>query len=205
VTDSAPGADPRGAIACRGMSLIDALLAVGVSATLLATAVPLTAAALDEVRTAMAARYLQARIVGARMQAIRRSARVALRFEPVLEDYRFAEYLDGNGNGVRTAEIGAGIDPEIAPRHWLRDSYAGVSFGLLPNVPDVDGVRSVARGDGVRIGVSRLLTLGPDGTATSGTLYLHGRRSQYAIRVLGATGRTRLLRFDSGGQQWISR
>jgi hypothetical protein len=59
--------------------------------------------------------------------------------------------------------------------------------------------------DGVRIGTSRILTLGPDGTATSGTLYLHGRRAQFAVRILGATGRTRLLRFDPGGRRWVSK
>lgn len=62
-----------------------------------------------------------------------------------------------------------------------------------------------AAGDGVRIGTSRMLTLGPDGTATSGTLYVQGRKGQYAIRVLGATGRTRVLRFDAGARQWVSR
>ncbi len=32
-----------------------------------------------------------------------------------------------------------------------------------------------------------------DGTATSGTLYVRGRKGQYAVRVLGVTGRTRML------------
>jgi hypothetical protein len=59
--------------------------------------------------------------------------------------------------------------------------------------------------DGIRVGSSRILTLGPDGTATSGTLYLHGRRGQYAVRVLGATGRTRVLRFDTGTGRWLTR
>ena len=184
---------------------MELLLATAVAVTLMATSMPLTASALDEIRTGMAARYLEARIMDARMQAIRRSARVALRFEPGAGDYRFGEYLDGNGNGVRAADIGAGVDPELAPRGYLRDHFSGVSFGLLANIPDVDGSRATSATDGVRIGVSRILTLGPDGTATSGTLYLHGRRGQYAVRILGATGRTRVLRFDSGGRQWIAR
>jgi len=68
-------------------------------------------------------------------------------------------------------------------------------------VPDVDGDHS-AMSDGVRIGTSRILTLGPDGTATSGTLYVRGRRGQFAVRILGATGRTRVLRFDPASGQW---
>lgn len=188
-----------------GFTAVELLLVAAVAVTVLAISIPATADALDEVRTAMAARYLEARIMDARMHAIRRSTRVALRFEPAGADYRFAEYLDGNGNGVRAADIAAGVDPELASRRYLRDHFAGVSFGLIANVPDVDGTRSATAGDGVRIGASRILTLGPDGTASSGTLYVHGRRGQYAVRVLGATGRTRLLRFDRGVRQWMSR
>jgi hypothetical protein len=130
---------------------------------------------------------------------------VALRFEVAAADYRFAEYLDGNGNGVRTSEIAAGIDPLLADRRQLKDDFAGVSFGLRAGIPDVDGVRSLDAADGVRVGLSRILTLGPDGTATSGTLYVHGRRHQYAVRVLGGTGRVRLLRYEDGLGAWVQR
>ena len=39
---------------------------------------------------------------------------------------------------------------------------------------------------------------------TSGTVYVRGRRSQYAVRVLGATGRTRLLHYHTGQRAWVS-
>jgi len=79
-----------------------------------------------------------------------------------------------------------------------------VRFGLADSVPDADGLRGTGT-DGVRIGSARILTMSPDGTATSGTLYLQGKRAQYAVRVLGATGRTRVLAFDRGRQAWINR
>jgi hypothetical protein len=140
----------------------------------------------------------------ARMQAIRRSSSVALRFEEAGGDYLVGEYRDGNGNGIRTADIGAGIDVEVTPRHLLRDLFSGVSFGLRAELPDADGRASTGT-DGVRLGSPRLLSLSPDGTASSGTLYVRGKRAQYAVRVLGATGRTRLLRYESGRRQWLSR
>ena len=59
--------------------------------------------------------------------------------------------------------------------------------------------------DGVRIGTAKILTMSADGTATSGTLYLQGRRAQDAVRVLGATGRTRVLKYDTGRRTWINR
>jgi hypothetical protein len=80
-----------------------------------------------------------------------------------------------------------------------------VRFGLRAHVPDLDGIRASADGDGVRIGTSRILSMGPDGTATAGTLYLRGRRGQYAVRVLGATGRTRVLRYEAGTDTWVTR
>lgn len=188
-----------------GFSAVELLLSVSVLLTMTLVSAPLMWNGLDEARTAMAARYLEGRIMDARLHALKRSTRVALRFEPSGGDYVFGEYVDGNGNGVRTTDIAAGIDPERRGPQALREDFAHVSFGVRAGVPDLDGIVSPATSEGVRIGTSRLLTLGPDGTATSGTLYVHGRRGQYAVRVLGATGRTRVLRFDSGRGEWVSR
>lgn len=188
-----------------GVTMLEMLLVVSLAATTIAVAIPMTLDAVDEIRTAMAARYLEGRIVDARLHAVKRAARVGLRFEPGPEDYQIAEYVDGNANGIRTAEILAGIDQALAPPRRIGDHFPGVRFGLRASVPDADGVRSAADGDGVRIGTSGILSMGPDGTATSGTLYLRGRRSQYAVRVLGATGRTRVLRYDPGTDGWVSR
>jgi hypothetical protein len=138
------------------------------------------------------------------MEAIRRSTAVALRFEPAGSDYIYAVFEDRNGNGVRTADILAGIDRRISDYERVGYKFAGVRFALLPGTPDADGVASASE-DGVRIGASRILTLTPDGSCTGGTLYLAGRRGQYAVRALGATGRTRVLRFDPGAATWTSR
>ena len=70
--------------------------------------------------------------------------------------------------------------------------------------PDVDDQAGTGA-DGVRIGRARIETMSPDGTATPGTLYLHGRRTQFAVRVLGATGRVRVLEYLPGERQWIPR
>ena len=138
------------------------------------------------------------------MEAITRSTSVALRFEPASADYVFTPYADGNGNGVRAADIHRGVDPPAGVPHQLGDNFGGVRLGLLPGLPDVDGVADGST-DGVRIGTARILTMSANGTATSGTLYVQGRRAQYAVRVLGATGRTRVLKFDTGAGTWISR
>jgi prepilin-type N-terminal cleavage/methylation domain-containing protein len=187
-----------------GFTLLELLLVVALAAVLTAVAIPVTNAALDEIHTAAAARYLAGRVLSTRMDAIRRSAAVALRFVASTPDYTFGVYADGNGDGVRTADIVRGIDRPLAPAQQLQDQFPGVAFGLLAGIPDADGA-AAGTPDGVRIGAARILTMSPEGTATSGTLYVRGRQAQYAVRVLGATGRTRVLRFDRGARTWNSR
>src|SRR5262245_23436539 len=149
-----------------GFSVLELLLVTAIVATLAAVSIPVTAGALDELRTSMAARYLEGRIMNARATAVRRSTPIGLRFEPAGGDWRIGEYADGNGNGIRATEIASGVDSEVAQAEFLGSLFPGVGFGLNAGVPDVDGSRSSGP-DGLRIGASGILTLGPDGTASS--------------------------------------
>lgn len=186
----------------RGYTLLEALFTVSLIVVLLGIAVPQLFAGLEEMRTRSAARYLAARLRLARAGAVARARRMAVQFEPEGNDYRYVTYLDGDGDGVRTADIRRGVDRRIGTPERLTYAFSGVRFGILGGVPVVDG--AVADGGPVRIGASNLLTFSPDGTATPGTLYVCGRkRSQYAVRVLGATGRTRVLRYDEVTRAWI--
>jgi hypothetical protein len=195
----------RARVSSRGYSVLELLLAVAISATVAGLSVPMTRTTIDSVRTAMAARHVEGRIMDARMQAIRRSARVGFRFDRAAGDSRMGEFLDGNGNGLRTAEIAAGIDSVLSPPQALGDHFPGVRYCMLPGVPEVDGGAPPADGDGIRVGGGRILTLGPDGTSSSGTLYVCGRRAQFAVRVFGATARTRMMRFDPATRRWETR
>jgi prepilin-type N-terminal cleavage/methylation domain-containing protein len=187
-----------------GLTLIELLFTIAVFSIAAAISMAATRDALDELRTAMAARYLAGRVMQARIEAVRRSACIALRFEPTTDDYRFASFRDGNGNGIRAADIRAGIDVPLSGFEQMRDKFAGIRFGLMTGLPDVDGSPATG-GDGVRIGTARILTMSPDGTATAGTLYLRSRRGQYAVRVLGATGRVRVLQYRPGDGTWVTR
>ena len=49
-----------------------------------------------------------------------------------------------------------------------------------------------------------LLSFTPYGTATSRTVALRGTDgSRFAVRILGASGRTRVLRFDAATGDWV--
>ena len=186
-----------------GYTLVDLLLALAIASTMIGMAIPTSAAVIDQLRAAGAARYVASSVASLRLEAIRRSSCVALRFEPDGADYRFRMFVDGNGNGLRAADVTAGIDRPSGRIEYLRDSFSGTSFGLIPGTPDLDGGSTGT--NGVRIGSSSFFTLAPDGSATSGTLYIRGRRAQYAVRVTGATGRARFHVFDSGTRRWVAR
>ena len=187
-----------------GFTLIELLFAIALSSVLAGMAVPLTASAIDELRTAAAARYLAARIAHGRMDAITRLTAVALRFEVSDPDYAFTPYADGNGNGVRTADIRRGVDSPVGSPQQLWHDFPGVHFGLLPDLPDVDGGPNGGT-DGVRIGTARLLTMSPNGTATSGTLYLQGRRAHMLCACSAPPGAPVSSSTTRGARTWISR
>jgi prepilin-type N-terminal cleavage/methylation domain-containing protein len=188
---------------CEGYTLIELLLATSLIATLAGISVPLASGTVDALRASGAARHMAARIATIRLDAVRRATTVALRFDRQGSDYTFTTFVDGNGNGVRAADVTQKIDLPLTSAERLRDHFPGTSFGLLPGLPDLDG--GTASSDGVRIGSSSFLSTAPNGSATGGTLYIHGRRRQYAVRVLGATGRVRLFVYDLGARRWIQK
>jgi len=186
-----------------GFTILELLFAIAITGTLAAIAVPQSLRALDDFRTRSAAQYVARKLGTARFQAIRRSAAHGLRFEQEDGDYSVVQVSDGNRNGTRTMELQSGIDRTLSEPEALRSHFAGVQVGILDGVPDADG-NPAGTSDGVRFGTTKLVTMNADGTASSGTLYLRGAgRSQYAVRVLGSTGRVRLLKFDAVRRRWV--
>lgn len=155
-------------------------------------AAPTLHASLSRSRAIAAARYLGGRMAMARTYAVARSANVALRFDRTRVDATFQMFVDGNGNGVRTADITAGVDIPIDSPVALSDLFSDVT---------------IASNDGdspIRIGNTDLLSFTPLGTATAGSIFVRGRGGlQLALRVVGATGRIRLLRYDPAANDWL--
>jgi hypothetical protein len=163
---------------------------------LLGVAVPSTLAGLDRARARGAARYLAQQCGAARLQAVARSAIVALRFRERAGEYEFEMFLDRNRNGVRTVDIDSGVDIRVKEPERLSTHFPGVRIGIDPALR--------IGTDPVRVGAGGLLSFTPLGTATAGSIYIVGKdRSQYAVRVLGATARTRLQRYDAGKGVWV--
>ncbi len=102
---------------------------------------------------------------------------------------------DGNRDGVRTRDIDLQIDRLIEAPILLPQLFPGVEIGLTPQTPGSDPVQ---------LGGSNLLSFTPHGTASSGSVYIRGRDgTQWVVRVLGATGRTRVLRYVPASSEWV--
>ena len=193
----------RGRWTSSGYTLVELLLVLAILTTVAGLALPLWSSTIEHLNASGAARHVAGRIAFARLDAIRRSSVVALRFERDGDDYRYRQFLDGNGNGLRAADVSAGIDTPLGAVERLGEHFRDVRFGLIPGIPEIDG--GTGNADGVRIGSTSFLSLTPIGSATGGTLYIRGTRSQFAVRILGATGRTRLFFYDTGVRRWIPR
>lgn len=166
----------------------------------MAIAIPSFLSGLDDLRSRAAARYVSSRFFDARMEAVKRSTKVACRFMPDGDDYTLGTYRDGNGNGVLSADIARGVDSEVAAPVRLSALFGGVRFGIAAGVPLIDGGFATSP---IRVSGGALVTFGPDGTASTGSVYMRGaREAQYAVRVFGITGRTRVFKYVRGTGAW---
>jgi prepilin-type N-terminal cleavage/methylation domain-containing protein len=189
----------------RGYSLLEVLMAMTIMVIVIGTAIPLAHASIDRTRAAGAARYVAGRMAMARFEAVRRSAYVAIQFVEQSDGYWLQTYVDGNRNGVLTHDIAERVDLPITAREQLEYHFTGVGFGIQPHVTGIDPGPFNAT-DPVQIGSTTLLSFSPTGSSTSGTVFVRGLRgNQFAVRVLGATGRTRVLEFNFATATWLAR
>ena len=97
------------------------------------------------------------------------------------------------------------MDPQVRPAERLAHQFPRVRVGLDDGVPTIDG--EAAEGSGpVRFGRSQMASFSPLGMSTSGTVYVLGEgRSQFAVRVLGPTGRVRVFQYHYQSGEWRPR
>jgi prepilin-type N-terminal cleavage/methylation domain-containing protein len=119
--------------------------------------------------------------------------------------YQAAIHVDGNNNGIRTAEVRTGIDPIIDPPVFLTrssgDIHAGILSSTIPQIPPRPGFIDQPD-DPVKFGRSDIVSFSPMGDSSSGTLYLacKSQKQMYAIVLFGATARISIWRFSN--YQW---
>jgi len=188
----------------RGTALIDVLAALGLSAVLVAIAVPVVGGTLDREHVIIGTHYLAATVQRARLESLKRASTVAVRIEMLDGRTAVQLFTDGNGNGVLQRDIDRRIDPPLSSAEWLDSHGRDVSVRINQPITDVAGSAVLNPGDDpLRIGNTALVSFSPLGSSTSGTVYVAARHGpQMAIRVYGATGRVRVLMFDAQARQW---
>lgn len=192
-----------GGTASEGFCWVDLLLAMALAALIAAMAVPLTARSLDTLRARDAAGFIGTRIRAARQQAVASSAGVALVFDQTGAGWTFRLCRDRNGNGVRRADIDAGRD-ECPDGPWrLSDLFPNMFVGRDATVPGFDAEPGSA--DPLALGRANMVSCSTAGGCTTGSVFLQSASGeQYAVRVSGVAGRTRVFRFDRGLGRWVT-
>lgn len=189
----------------RGFTLVEVMATLALVLVLTAMALPITDRLRQEGQVRGAAFALAGRCGRLRFAAVHRAAHVGLRFQASGDSWVAQSFMDGDRDGLRTADIAIGRDPAIDDPLPIQAMFPNARFGFVDGCPLIDGT-TVGDSNPVRIGTAKMLVFTPDGSSSGGTLYLRGgpQASGYAVVVLAATGRTRLLRCVPGSGRWTA-
>ena len=192
----------------RGYQLIELLIAMAVSSLVLVLGIPPLLSLAAGLRVELAAAEVASTFHVARAYAIRHDANVGLKFQVDGDGtVTWALFRDGDGDGVLTADILSGDDPQVLPRtriaHLGRQIHFGFPPGRAPRDPGDPRRRLSGLDDPIRFNRSDIAAFSPLGTATPGTVYVtDGMRHLSAARVFGRTGRIGCLVYDVVKERW---
>jgi hypothetical protein len=155
----------------------------------------------DAERARHAASFVATRFRLARQQAVARTAAVGLVFDQLNGRWVVRVCADANGNGLRRSEVNARIDRCFDGPHDLETMFPGVRVAVDSLLQGPGG--EPPSPDPVRFGASNIASFSPAGSCTAGSLFLRSARDvQYAVRIAGVTGRTRVLRYNPAAGSW---
>jgi hypothetical protein len=180
-------------------------LATAVFAALLVLIAPAAAHLKASVAVRSAAGEVTVALFRARAEALARGRLVGVKFRKSGDRHEWALYGDGNGNGVRSAEIASGVDPFLGVAlPWTRND---VMPGILKAtaVPDPAGYgRFLDRlDDPIRFNASDICSFSPVGESTPGSVYLwDGPDRMAVVRVFGRSAKIRILTHRRGEPGW---
>jgi hypothetical protein len=193
----------------RGITLMETVVCLALTTLTVAAAVPALGRMRGSAMTAAGARHLAVTLHALRWKSAAQGRGHGLRFVGDSEGWAWYEVRDGNGNGLRTAEVEAGTDPTLSGPHRLESVASGITLGFppggpFPRIPPKSGWIDDPS-DPIRIGNTSLLAFTPAGTASSGTLYVtDGKERLYAVVIYGRTSKIRVWRYSADRGQWIS-
>lgn len=193
--------------ATKGYTLAELLAVLAILSIAVAVSLPAAAMLRDGGRAAAGARSMATLLSAQRWKSVTAHRVRGLQFRKNAGRWSWREVADGNGNGLRSAEIARGVDPVLSEDDALERAVADVTLGFPPvgSFPEAPpGTDTLtAADDPVRFGRSDLISFSPAGSASSGTIYVtDGRRGLYAVVLFGPTARLRVWRFVPEGRRW---
>jgi hypothetical protein len=188
-----------------GVVLPELLLWGLLTAYVLLLVVPGVMALQESVATRSAVHETTVAFFRARSYAISRGANIGLKFRKNGDRFEWTLYGDGNGNGIRTAEIASGVDRPLGVYFpWSRnDVRPAIMTGTRVPDPSTPGRYLDRIDDPIRFNNSEICSFSPIGESTPGSVYLWDSRNRMAVvRVFGATAKVRVLYYRRGERKW---
>lgn len=191
----------------RGITLSETLAVLALLAIGLAAALPTVADLGSAGRAAAGARLMATAFHAMRWRSVAENRAHGLYFERRDDGWVWYEVADGNGNGLRSAEIEDGTDGALSGPQRLEDRVSRVRLGFpaggpIPRIPPRTGMIADLD-DPVQFGRSNIVSFTPLGASSSGTLYVtDGRHELLGVVLFGPTVRVRVWRFDRRTGRW---
>lgn len=191
----------------KGFQLAELVVSLAVLVLILLLGAPPLVQAAGDMRLRLAAYELVGVLRLARASAVRLDANVAVKFRTGKDGtVTFTLYRDGDGDGVLTKDIDAGVDRPIGPPRRLANLGRGAGFGFPPG-PAAEDPGSPGHAlkpvDPIRFNQSDLASFSPLGTSTPGSLYLtDGVAKLVAVRLANRAGKVRILTWIPERRIW---
>lgn len=191
----------------RGFTLIELLAAVAIIGLIALCSVPAFGTYRRRASCEAAGNELRILLRGVRAHAIAEGRYAGVKFAQVPGNWTYSLYDDGNGNGVANDDIKRGLDVRFRGPVVTMPQSGTVSIRLLPQtVRDPDGAKLQPSSAALQFGRSTICSFSPVGAGTPGTIYLSDGIDQlWCVRVYGASGKVRLLRYDARRAKWEER
>ena len=188
-----------------GFSVAGLVVVLATAASVTVVAAPAAFQLSSALAVRSAAGEVRAALFQARAQAIVRGRNVGVKFRRNGTEYEWALFVDGNGNGIRTAEITKGIDRPLGIAiPWSRnDVRPGILTGTPVPDPSSPGGTLDRLDDPIRFNTSDICSFSAVGESTPGSIYLwDGHDRMAVVRVFGRTAKVRTLYHRRGEKEW---
>jgi type II secretory pathway pseudopilin PulG len=191
----------------KGFQLAELIVSLAVLVLILLLGAPSLLQATGDMRLRLAAYELVGVLRLARASAVRLDANVAVKFRTATDGtVTFTLYRDGDGDGVLTKDIDAGVDRPLGAPRRLANLGRGVGFGFPPAPPPPDPSspsHPLSLSDPIRFNQSDLASFSPLGSSTPGSLYLtDGVGRLVVVRVANLVGKVRILTWVPQRRIW---